>query len=1068
MKRLTEKSLLDWAGSKKFEEGRALFDRGTIEELSIEPPFVRAELNTGARHLRTGFRLNPDGSAESLCPCYDNRERGIICAHVVAVGLALRQRLNNPAYEENRRIEERRAARLAAVDDSGFHRRARAGENGLPVTIELELAAGWEAGVRGGTIPLYCRFRHPRDGARPMDDIPRQLPLTLSDADEALLFVLEDICEGPARGRVELSLADFFNVLQLRTGRGLLVEGHGPALVGTLPVASRLQVRMDREFGDLVISILPEAGVMNGAAPVWLVHRKTGWLWTGREFRPLLAVLPEPMHGIYQHAMTIPRMSVPRFLRAELPAMEHHLPVESEVTLDMLSIEPARPRFRLALRGSPASLSATLFAEYDGTALVAGKSDPAGEFAIPDAVDFLRYNVRNGAAEQEGLARLNALGFQGTIGDHLSPLIGDRVVKNFLARDYPALRRRGWKVDIQGRASGFLEETGAITPVVRILAGPQAPASAGPGWFEVSFAFEDSRGLTVDPAEIQRALRMGDSFIEKDGRVILFDAGAVSQLRDVFEDCGSGEGSRPGQFRMAALHAAYVKSSLDALDGVDVEADPAWQAAAERQGRRQNASAAPIPADFAAPLRPYQAEGVKWLQYLEQCGFAGILADEMGLGKTLQALTWLRLQRLNPEAQGRPALVICPTSLVENWRQEAEKFAPELKVQVVAGQDRHAHWEELAGAELIVTSYALLRRDVEHYEAMALSAVILDEAQHIKNRATRNAMAVKRVHAPNKLVLTGTPVENGVSDLWSIMDFLMPGYLGSHEAFRRRYEQPISQGGEDGEAAQARLRRKLEPFLMRRLKRDVAKELPPKIERTAWCSLTPDQREVYRQLLEASRRRITDMVAEKGFNASRMEILRTLLRLRQVCCHLDLLKLEHVQSQAPSAKLDLLVELLMEAMDGGHRVLIFSQFVSMLTLLRQEFERRGWTYAYLDGATQNRMDVVKRFNTDRSIPAFLISLKAGGTGLNLVGADMVIHYDPWWNPAVVDQATDRAYRIGQDRTVYSIKLIARDTVEEKVLALQRRKQMVIDATVRAGGRALQSMDWQDVKDLLDL
>jgi SNF2 family DNA or RNA helicase len=300
------------------------------------------------------------------------------------------------------------------------------------------------------------------------------------------------------------------------------------------------------------------------------------------------------------------------------------------------------------------------------------------------------------------------------------------------------------------------------------------------------------------------------------------------------------------------------------------------------------------------------------------------------------------------------------------------------------------------------------------------------------------------------------------------MDFLMPHYLGAHESFRRNCELPIAGGGPEAEAAQIRLRRKLQPFLLRRLKLDVAKDLPPRIERVASCALSPDQKAVYKQLLDASRTRLTDLVAKQGLQRSRMEVLKTLLRLRQVCCHLDLLRMEGLQTDAPSAKMELFFELLDQALDGGHRVLVFSQFVSMLTILRKELEQRQIAYCYLDGATQDRMSVVHKFNTDRKIPLFLISLKAGGTGLNLTGADMVIHYDPWWNPAVENQATDRAHRIGQKRTVNSVKLNTQGTVEEKVLALQRQKKAVIDATLVSGESVLNAMTWEDIQELLTL
>jgi SNF2 family DNA or RNA helicase len=472
--------------------------------------------------------------------------------------------------------------------------------------------------------------------------------------------------------------------------------------------------------------------------------------------------------------------------------------------------------------------------------------------------------------------------------------------------------------------------------------------------------------------------------------------------------------------------------------------------------------------DLERRLRPYQKEGVAWLHFLEKNTFCGLLADEMGLGKTIQTLAWLRLERTRPESRGKPALIICPTSIVENWAAEAAAFAPGLQVIAMSGPERHAQWPQVAQAGLVITSYALMRRDLDRYLEQEFSVAVLDEAQHIKNRSTQNALAAKSLPCRHRLVLTGTPMENSAADLWSIMDFLMRGYLGSYKSFRQRYELPIVQGGEDGEAALTRLRRKLSPFLLRRLKKDVARDLPPKISRQAVCTLTTEQAAVYRVLLENARRRISEGVAAHGFQAMRMEAIRLLLRLRQACCHLDLLRQPGLEPGLPSGKMELFFELLDEALDANHRVLVFSQFVSMLRILRTEMDRRGLRYCYLDGATQGRLGVVREFNTTPEIPLFLISLKAGGTGLNLTGADMVIHYDPWWNPAVEDQATDRAYRIGQQRTVYAVKLITRDTVEERVLSMQKRKQALIDATLHDGGGILHRLDWNEVREILDL
>ncbi len=1061
--------LMDWAGPAVFRDAQTLFERGAVQEAVFEPPLIRGSLSFGNRSISSRARVLPDGTCENQCPCRDSTERGIICAHVIALGLTLVRRHTDPEADRKRLEEQRKAARLAKMDEAQLIKRVATPQAGSqPSRLVLALAPGWreacQASIRGeaqARVPVFCglEYRGQRVG---LDTVPRDTTFFLARKDEAALFVLEEVCEGPARTRVDLMPADFINLLGILGGRTIFETGRDePLTVNAVPMASQLHLDLDPGTGELLLRLHTELPFQNGTPPLYLVSGKAGWVYEAGHFWPLAHLLPGPLRMVYDGIVRVPRDAVPRFLQVELPLLAQHMAVVTEVSIDLFTIEPGAPKFRLSVKGSPASLVGTLYAEYGGIRLVAGKPEAAGHFAHPDPDDLMRFTVRNPDAERVALARLAAIGLRGETGDHLEPLVGCREVLNFLGRDLPALRRRGWRVELEGKVQELLEGTDFVTPVVHVQEG-------GGTWFEVGFDYDDGRGGSVTPAEVQRALLKGESYLERDGRTMLLDAGAIGAMTEIFQDCSSGEGSRAGSFRMPGIYSSYVKSSLDALDGVDVEAEPAWLSAARKQNRELTYEPVVLSPQVQTLLRPYQRDGVQWLRYLETNGFAGILADEMGLGKTLQTLIWLSQPRTQAALQGKPSLIVCPTSLVENWVEEARRFTPDLRVLALSGSARHDKWVEVPQAQLVVTSYALLRRDIDQYVAHEFACAVLDEAQHIKNRSTQNSLAAKRVRAQHRLVLTGTPMENSVSDLWSIMDYLMPGYLGSHETFRQRYEQPIARADADGEAAQARLRRKLHPFLLRRLKRDVATDLPPKIEKLALCTLSADQQTVYKELLEASRRRVFDMVMKQGFQRSRMEILKTLLRLRQTCCHLDLLKLEGLEAKQPSAKMELFFELVNEALDGGHRMLVFSQFTSMLAILRRELDQRQIAYCYLDGATQERMKIVHSFNTDRSIPIFLISLKAGGTGLNLTGADLVVHYDPWWNPAVEDQATDRAYRIGQKRTVYSMKLITRGTVEEKVLEMQKRKKALIDATLETDEQVLGAMSWDDVQELLSL
>jgi len=1071
---ITQKMLIDWGGLRVLKDAELLVQSGRVIDATYDPPRISGSLLWNNRQFKTSFKMLPDGKIESLCPCSDNTDRGLVCAHVIALGLVLVRQATDPQREAKFEAERRHAARMEAVDESAYLKRVRSDEPGaIPAELRVILPEDWMDQWRKGKVTISCEAVY-GGKSKLLDEIPRNVPLCFSKQDESMLFVLEDISQGPAASRPGLNRFDFINMVRLHTGRKLFRAAGGGISVNAVKMTTYLRMDLNTASGELSLVAHTELPFLEqGQKPFYTVLDRAGWVCGADNFWPLENILPAPYHQVYQDPVVVSRRDVVRFLKRELPLLAKHARIESDISADLFTIEPAEPKFHLVLKGSPASLSAILYAKYAHVELPAGKATPEDDFAIPDPADIMRYSVRNMEREKQALSILAGIGLSASTGNRglgaekdeegMLCVVGERQVLNFLGAHLPALRRRGWQVDIEGRAAPYMDSLDFATPVVRVAETRQSG-----GWFDVGFDFEGAEGQSLSHADIQRALRKGDSFIERGGRTILIDSDAVQSMLDIFSDCASAEGSEPGHFRMAGIHSAFVKSSLDALDGVDVEVSPEWRKQAGQCNRSMRMEPVQIPEPLGGMLREYQRDGVNWLRFLEVNGFCGLLADEMGLGKTVQTLAWLQLQRHNENARGKPALVVCPTSLVENWAEEAARFVPGLKVLALTGPDRHSRIDQIGGADLVITSYAVLRRDVEMYSGHEFAAAILDEAQHIKNPSTQNATAAGRIKALNRVVLTGTPVENGVSDLWSIMDFLMPGYLGNHEVFKRHYESPISKGGQEGEGAQVKLRRKVHPFMLRRLKIDVAKDLPPKILKTAFCQLTADQKAVYTELLRKSQQKIAGMVSKQGLNKSRMELLVILMRLRQVCCHLDLLGLPGLKSQNPSAKMDLFFELFDEALDSGHRILIFSQFVKMLHILKDELDRRGLAYCYLDGSTKDRMKEVHAFNTQRNIPCFLISLKAGGTGLNLTGADMVVHFDPWWNPAVEDQATDRAYRIGQKKTVYSVKLITKGTVEEKVLALQQKKKAVINATVESDERMVESLSWDDIQELLSL
>ncbi|MFO7936897.1 MAG: SNF2-related protein [Kiritimatiellia bacterium] len=1067
-KKLTKAILIKWGGRDIYRQAELLVAKGGVKRADINGDDISGIIaRDTAVDLHTSLTVLSGGRVDSHCPCYTNRHNFQICPHIVALGITIMMRHSDPLREQKYQEEQRRMRRLAAIDPSAYIQRSPKGQ---PATLGIALSPDWLNEFQNG-ITSASLFFISADSIVEPHRIPAKVSLALSPRDDAILTVLEDICEGPPRNPVDLTPADFINLMEI-SGGTKISAGEGQELsVEKDYVVTRLRIGLNHQNGELRItphSVIPRC--RSNSRPIYLVHNKRGVICIDNRIWPMKNVLPLPYHSIYLKDEVIPRSHVANFLKRDLPVLEKMTFLDMEVQPDLFDFSPASPSFELRLTGNKASIRGTLTAVYGKHSFYAGRPDTKESFATPDPDDILRYKTRNIPAEKDGVRMLRSIGFsrpEKEIPDEPSlTIVGTRQILNFFGSGFSALNRAGWKISFSKKLETIFDSLPVITPVVSIN-------RENSSWFDVGFEFETFDQPDLQPAEIQRAINCGDSYIEIKGQPHLLDSPAVELMREVFKECRSESGQKPGHFRVPEVYAPYVHSSLKALDGFDVEEPADWREEAARRNHSKDARYKPVPlGSLDKILRPYQKEGVYWLRFIEESGFNGLLADEMGLGKTLQTLTWLSLERLSPDARGKPALIVCPTSLVENWNREAEKFVPHLKRLIISGANRHNRFQAFESADIVITSYALLRRDLEkYYRSVEFSAAVLDEAQHIKNRSTQNAIAAKKINACNKLVLTGTPLENSVSDIWSIMDFLMPRYLGIYEEFRLNFETPVSNGESAGQTAQKKLKRMLNPFILRRLKTEVAKDLPEKIVKVSFCQMTVDQQRVYNDLLSTSRMKIKDLVKTKGFERSRFAILAMLMKLRQASCHLDLLKEHHSPGtyKAPSAKLDAFLETLNEAIDGGHRMLVFSQFVSFLKILRQELAIRQIPCCYLDGSTKNRIQECAHFNENSDIPVFLISLKAGGTGLNLTGADMVIHMDPWWNPAVEDQATDRAHRIGQKRTVYSIKLIAEHTVEEKVLEMQRKKQALINATISASNETLiQKMTFEDISSIIGL
>ncbi|MBU0499116.1 MAG: DEAD/DEAH box helicase [Gammaproteobacteria bacterium] len=599
---------------------------------------------------------------------------------------------------------------------------------------------------------------------------------------------------------------------------------------------------------------------------------------------------------------------------------------------------------------------------------------------------------------------------------------------------------------------------------------------AGEGWFDLTVGIAVA-GERINLVPLLQALIRDDERVASpqrftelpndaifyiphgNGRLALTAARLRPLLATLFE-LYQDKPTPEGRLRMSRTRAAAHRAEFaaDEESGIAWREPPAIRELCDSLRRTKGLQATATPEGLTVKLRDYQHEGLSWLQFLGRHGVGAILADDMGLGKTLQALAYL----LSEKEQGhlaQPALVVAPTSLLPNWRAEARRFAPDLSVLVLHGPQRKELFPEIPAHDLIVTSYPLLARDWEELGQYAFSTLILDEAQWIKNPQSQTGVAARAIQAENRICLTGTPLENHLGELWSLFDFLMPGFLGSQGLFRRRVRDPVEKWGDDDMAR--RLARRIRPFLLRRTKEQVLAELPPKTEIERPLSLEGDQRDLYETVRAALHQRVREELAEKGLGRSRIVVLEALLKLRQVCCDPRLVKLEEARRVRQSAKLEYLTQLLPELIEEGRRILLFSQFTGMLALIEQEVARLGIGHVKLTGQTKDRQTPIQQFQQG-DVPLFLISLKAGGVGLNLTAADTVIHYDPWWNPAVERQASDRAHRIGQEKPVFVYKLICEGTVETRIRDLQARKQALADNLFDAAGVASPQWDESDL------
>lgn len=812
---------------------------------------------------------------------------------------------------------------------------------------------------------------------------------------------------------------------------------------------------------------------------------------TRGELGPLLHELDDKLACHLSRAPEIPARQVLQFSH-RLSALNKAAPAPQALTERLIDdIEP-QAYLTLGSHGFTAYVRdtwrmqqqfehrAALAFSYDGHLVTDKKSK---ELRVLSGTETLRIQ-RKPAAEKALLQALQKTGLKKATrksqalpesAGEMFDLPDDQAWFDFVHSGIPALRAANWHIEI---AKGFQFD---LRPVEDWYADVEE--ASGREWFDLELGIVvngERHSLLPIILQLLRsspqllspdylAQRADDEYLltdlhgvqaaGKSGAKVALPYGRIKPLMATLGELYLGEHNGTS-LRLSAPDAAR----LSALEGLPL----VWQGgerlrAFAKRLRESTHIQVTAPAGLDATLREYQLEGLNWMQTLRELEVGGILGDDMGLGKTLQTLAHLLCEKQAGRLES-PALAIMPTSLIPNWLDEAARFTPQLKVLALHGSNRQKDFASLAEYDLVLTTYALLPRDLEVLQPQVWSLLILDEAQNIKNPASKAAQAARQLEAGQRLCLSGTPLENHLGELWSLFHFLLPGWLGDSKTFNRNYRTPIEKHGNSERMQQ--LTARIKPFLLRRKKEQVARELPPKTEIVHWVDLSDTQRDVYETVRVAMDKKVRDEINRHGVGRSQIIILEALLKLRQVCCDLRLVKTASTAKAArPGAgKLGSLMEMLEELLGEGRRILLFSQFTSMLALIEQELRQRNLDYSILTGETTDRRTPVKDFQSGKT-PLFLISLKAGGTGLNLTAADTVIHYDPWWNPAVENQATDRAYRIGQDKPVFVYKLIARGTVEEKIQALQQEKAALAAGVLEGGTSGGWKLEQSDIEAL---
>jgi superfamily II DNA or RNA helicase len=1039
---LTERLLNDAGGWQAMKIARSLHAAGRVSEASYEPPILQGLVREGNTEYKSGLRIGSKTDIENLCTCRESRGRGLICGHSLAVGLAVLKPAAPIAASPAKPIERLEqgteagdAAILRAAGSRVFSKTEGAMLE-LTYIFPPNLPDVWDRGAIN--LGVECAIGGSR---KLLSAIAPSLTYQCPTEDWAPLQVLLGLTAKELPGMLTLKRDQISRILTSLVNHPRTMLGRNGKLMVSGPVQLVVEGKL-LEDGSVRLELrVPEGARL-------LTAESGAWLWKAGHLAPVAPGLPAGYQSLLRQPVAIPAEGVGGFVARELPALTRHFEIRGldSVPADTPAATVAGAgtgeiAFALRLEGSLNYLAAQLESRTSKRRVTL--TSPGFRPGHP--------------AEAAALQRLRRCGFDGPTTQGELVMRGEHDILRFFADNLPQLEK-DWNVSIGERFSHVTRNFERVTPRLDIR-------GSGENWFEVGFELATDSGARLSAQEIRRLLGSGKRTVRLGNqKTAVISEDLLDEFQTLLGDTNPNQ-VQPGTYRFdhrdALAFESYAESSGARLAGA-----PTGQFNAE-QTLFRHASAPPDFSQFKELLRGYQREGITWLNKLTLNRLAGILADEMGLGKTLQALVFMNL------TEG-PKLVVCPSSLTLNWQREAERFTPSLRPLILGELTTAQIPSALKEPRLFITSYGLLRRDVDILRQTRFKVVALDEAQHIKNPDSQAAKAAFRLNAEARVALTGTPIENGVRDIWSIMNFLMPGYLGRREDFRERFEVPIH--NQPNSPEQQRLVRRLSPFILRRTKAQVATELPDKIQQVSFVELSAKQKGMYEALLRAARQSLESATKSGAKGSSKMAVFTALLRLRQVCCDPRLIgnQTENettregeapAQPAADSAKLELLEELLQDAIDDGHRILVFSQFATMLGLIQERLKAMSIDHCYLDGSTRNRQGEIDRFQTG-NVPVFLISLKAGGVGLNLTAADTVIHYDPWWNPAVEAQATDRAHRIGQKRTVQVYKLITRGTVEERILSLQSKKRELTAGLVDSENPVMSGLTDDDLNDLL--